>query len=534
MKINISLILVSACFSVLLGAPLGIDTGGSLEGRIGLVTDTTRDGSNLVHMERLSWSLNSDHDRFDYGLDLGAVLRQSSEFESVTLTPEYNFKAQLNPVARLQFGLFSYSQLRNPMQILQDTLQYMEQVHGFQVKSPLPGNGSFSISTGLRKRDIETSSLDQQFMRLQLERAMLGMKFRLSGEQNAFSGGALAESEAIQNDRTHLTLQWYGSPVKNLNWMAVNSHFQSAGHTYWRVYQRANYQLGEKAAIWAHLNQGMLANRDTDLLRRSYGLTYRRTLGQYSSFDILSEGNRVTPEEGDPVQHWRAYRAGLNWHKHEQNRLGVILQSGFKESYLDGKGLDLIAETEVELNLRSSSRMRMKLIDEIESELFFRLDESEFLYDLNHHLRWSLSMLPAQRFQYGTDIGLINHFGVDLDFSEDTLRNAITNNIYLKLVEPRMRASVNHFTILDIGEESDLRLHLNTRFTYRLKPGVSLNLLSMYRYASDVYPEYLWLTGFLKVDMRMFEWALDIEAQGLPQDVFKQDMRIWMRFMRQI
>jgi hypothetical protein len=128
----------------------------------------------------------------------------------------------------------------------------------------------------------------------------------------------------------------------------------------------------------------------------------------------------------------------------------------------------------------------------------------------------------------------LNHFGTDLDFSEDTLRNAITHNVQLKYVKRKLRASLDHLTVSDLGEESDLRLHLNTRFTYHMSPGSSLNLISMYRYKSEIYPDYLWLNSFIKVNMHYFNWALEVQAQGEPDTIFDDKFSVWMRFVRQL
>jgi len=104
----------------------------------------------------------------------------------------------------------------------------------------------------------------------------------------------------------------------------------------------------------------------------------------------------------------------------------------------------------------------------------------------------------------------------------------------LKYVKRKLRASLDHLTVSDLGEESDLRLHLNTRFTYHMSPGSSLNLISMYRYKSEIYPDYLWLNSFIKVNMHYFNWALEVQAQGEPDTIFDDKFSVWMRFVRQL
>ena len=59
-------------------------------------------------------------------------------------------------------------------------------------------------------------------------------------------------------------------------------------------------------------------------------------------------------------------------------------------------------------------------------------------------------------------------------------------------------------------------------------------MVSMYRYESEMYPDYLWLNTFLKVNMHYFSWALEVQAQGKPDEVFEDNYSVWMRFMRQL
>ncbi len=524
----------------LMAAPLGLQSDVLLEGRVGIVAAGPDEGSDLVHMERLHWNLANQHSwmNLNYRFSLGGMLRQSTAFNDPQLVPEFRVNARMNPMAGIEVGLFSYSQLRNPMQILQDSLKYQEQVHGFQLRTPISQSGTLMISTGVRIRDLENRSLDHPFIKFQLEQRMLGMNFRLSGDQNSYTWQRAGENAVSSTERTYMTLQWYGSPLQGVQWTSVNSYFGAGGDQYWRVYQRLHSPAGRRGVVWAQYSQDLAAYRNTDLLRRSYDLTYRHRLNENWGADVASVGNRVTPIDEDPVVHWRAYRAGLNWHYGNASHLAGLVQAGFKESYRFGKGIDTQLEAHEIIDIIQNRVLNFQLQDHLEGEFFIRLDaEGDPLYDLDHQLQLAMTFFPGQTQQIRNNIRLMNHFGADLDFSEDTLRNAVTHDLQYKLIKSRLRVSVNHLTLLDLGDELDTRLHLNTRFSYRVKQGVSLNLLSMYRYSSDLpelYPDYLWLTGFLKVDMRAFEWALDIEAQGRPEDVFQQDLRIWMRFMRQI
>ena len=512
-----------------------IQSMGRIEGRVGLVSGNTNpDENNLIHMERINWGISQQFNalNFKYSISGGGLIRGSSQFDKSQIVPEFQAKAHLQPFGRSKLELFSYSQLRNPMQIAQDTLQHHEQVSGLQFSSRLSENGRFLVALGIRNSKRDSNQVDHQFMKVQLEQKLLGLQFRIQGEKDLFSNDVTSGD----NDRSNMSIQWYGSPVKGLNWTAINATHTYGGTAYWRIYHRVNYQLSNRSTVWSHVNNQQVSYRGSYLNTQSFDVDYRWKMGEAFALQLLGEGSKVKPISGDPLFHWRAYMAGLHWRLgHQASALGV-LQAGYKQSYRFGSGFDVRYEFEERLPLMQSRALRIGISDHSEGELFIRADgvSEDPRYDIDHKLDLTMDVWPGQKIQIGNTFGLLNHLGTDLDFSEDTLRNALTHNIQLKYIKRQLRASIDHLTISDIGESSDLRLHLNTRFTYRMSPGSSLNLISMYRYQSDIYPDYLWLNSFVKVNMRYFNWALEVQAQGQPDTIFDEKFSVWMRFMRQL
>jgi len=428
--------------------------------------------------------------------------------------------------------MFSYSQLRNPMQIAQDSLQHKEQVSGLQFRSSLPNNGRLLVAYGFRNSKRDTNTIDHQFAKLHLEQKLMGLQFRFSGEKDLINDDVTSGDD----DRSNMSIRWYGSPLKGLNWTAINSVYNYGGDAYWRIYQRVNYQLSKRSTVWAHINNQQISYRGTYLNTQAYDIDYRWKKSEALAFQLLSEGSKVKPLAGDPEYHWRAFLTGMHWRLGNQRSALGVLQFGYKESYRFGSGLDMRFELEERLPLLQGRKLRVGLSDHAEGEIFIGLDgiSEDPRYDIDHRLALTVDLWPGQKVQVANTFRLLNHFGTDLDFSEDTLRNAVSHNIQFKYVKRKLRASLDHFTVSDFGEINDLRLHLNTRFTYHMSPGSSLNLISMYRYQSDVYPDYLWLNSFIKVNMHYFNWALEVQAQGEPDTVFDDNFSLWMRFVRQL
>ncbi len=533
MKISDSLVMLSLMVGTTLA--LDIETSGRIESRVGLLNPSgSGDSNNLIHMERINWGLQQEFDflAFNYSLSGGGLMRGSSQLDNSQISPEYQAKAQIVPFGQLVLELFSYSQMRNPMQIAQDTLQNQEQLSGIQLSSHFGNSGRIVAAYGSRNFTRNDSKVSHQFMKLQLEQKVVGLQFRLLGEKDLYTNDLISGDD----DRSNLSIQWYGSPIRGLNWTAINSVHNVGGEAYWRIYQRLNYQLSTRSTLWAHVNNQQVAYQGSYLNTQGYDVDYRMKMGELFAVQLLSEGSKVKPLSGNPVFHWRSYLAGLHWRVGENATALGVLQFGFKESYRFGSGMDFRYELEERIPLLHNRLLRVGLSDHSAGELFVRTDadNSDPRYDIDHQLELTADLWPGQKVQVANSFRLLNHFGTDLDFSEDTLRNALTHNIQLKYIQRKFRASFDHLTIKDIGDESDLRLHFNTRFSYHLKPGTSLNLISLYRYNSEVFPDYVWLNSFVKVSMQNFDWALEVQTQGSPDKIFDDNFSVWMRFMRQL
>jgi len=514
----------------LLLAQGGWRTYGSLEGHLGVISDTLHDGG-FNHAERLVYGITNQgsDSRLQTCIALGGLLRQSTRFEVTEFAPEYRLQSAYRLAGRTEIGIFSYNQLRDPLGLAIDTLTQQEQVLGLRLATGFGDRGRLQVSLGQRlyRGDREFS---QQFIGLRLNRRILGMNVGLSGEHALYD-----EVQTDLEDRSRFHLQWTGKPLPGLTWTAFNTYQTRNDLSYWRIYQRASYRLGERSKVWAHLNQGMQDYRGSTLLRRTYDLNYRRSLGKAFLLDVLTEGERVTPDSGDIAFHWRSTLLGLGWHLGPQDQIHGAIHAGYKESYQFGKGLDLRLDTEEIFSLINRGSLGLTLKDQLSGEFFQRLDDDgDFLMDLDHRLQLLLELKPTMRATVGNRLTLINHLGSDLAFSTDTLRNAVTHDLYFQRHLRRTRWSINHFTILDLGEESDTRLHLNARVNRMLGHFASFNLQTMYRYSSDRYPEYIWLNGGLKFHNPAFDWALELQTAGPPDEAFEHGLQVWMRFMRQL
>ena len=510
-----------------------LETTGRIEGRVGLVPSSFDDSQNMLHMERVNIGLQQSFNflSLNYQLTGGGILQGSADLDRTQFLPEYQVRAQMVPLGRMKLELFSYSQLRNPMQIARDTLTHQEQVSGLQIESPMGETGRIVAAFGTRSATRNESEIKNQFYKLQLEKQLLGLKFRVRGEKDLYTSGVTERDE----DHSNLTLQWHGSPLKKLSWTGMNSLYSFGGQEHWQIYQRLNYKLSEKSTLWTHLSNQQVAYNGTYINTRAYDVDFRRKLGQHFIAQVITEGKQVNPLEGDPVYHWRSYSGGLHWRFGTENTALGLVQGGFKESYRFGSGVDIRYELEERFPVFHTRLMKLGISDYSEGEFFIRLDEEDDArYDIDHELRVNLDFLPGQKVQVGNTFKLMNHFGTDLDFSSDTLRNAFTHNIQLKYIQRKFRVSLDHLTISEMGESSDLRLHLNTRATYQLARGRSLNLLSMYRYKSDYFEKYLWLNTFVKINMKYFTWAVELQAQGKPDRVFDENLSVWLRFVRHL
>ncbi len=530
------LILLSFVLTALVvAAPIG--QTGLLEGRLSYNLDTlSESGSSLVHQERIAWGIQGHHAllNLNYKLTLGGVMQGNTAFSKTQLTPEYGIKTSLQPTRSIDLSLFSYSRLRNPMQMYSDSLEYKEFVHGVKLGAHFSGGTRLSVATGIRSQQInhrDSIQTSQQFVQLHLDRRLGGMQFRLTGEADVWSRDTL---EQQHNSMT--SLQWYGSPFQKLRWTASNSFYLTDDYNYWRLSHRLNYHLSQRQKVWLNFNQGDFAYGSQTLLRRNYDLRYRFQWKPVIGLDLVFKGNQVSIPDSTDIFHWRSYGISTHWNAGKKGFFRGNLDAGFKESFRYGKGVDVLFRASESKQLLNARLLSLQIRDDLSAEFFQRIDETgDPRYDIRHQFRLTTAFLPGSRYQLGNHIKVHSNFGSDLDFSPDTLRNALIDELYFKTFSQKNQLSIFYRTVLDIRDpESDLQFYLNTRFFRRVSKSLSYNFMSMYRFQSDVYADYLWLSAVLKFQTNLFSYAIELQSGGPPSTALEQDSRILLRFARRI
>lgn len=512
-----------------------IEQTGFIEGSAGYEFDSTStESGSFIHQERISWGISGDHKKFDYSLNLGGVLRGNSGNSYTSLSPEYGVRTNIRPSSKIGVAMFSYLRLRNPMQIRSDSLAYREYVHGVKLRALVSRNTSFSVSTGMKFKQIshrDSSEIGQQFVSFNLDQKLAGMQFRVNAETDAWSS-----DERGDHNTTMGSLHWYGSPLKRLNWTATNTYYQANDYDFWRMSHRMRYDLSERQKIWATFQRGDFAYNSQVLLRQNFDIRYRFFLNRALGFDLMTKGNRVGVADSLDIYHWRMYGASTHWQVRGKGFARGNLDIGFKESYRFGKGLDVLLNSAEKLPLISKKRFDLYVQDDLSTEFFMRFDEDDDpRYDIRHKVRMTAEFTTKRSLRYGTNIRLHNHFGSDLDFSADTLRNAIIDELFMKSYGQRTQLALYFRTIYALVDpDNDLHFNVNTRIYHQFTPNLNFSLLNTYRFGSDIYDDYLWLNASLKYQTRMASYALILRNFGAPDELGKQGTSVWLRFVRQI
>ncbi|NQV14168.1 hypothetical protein HQ531_01825 [bacterium] len=532
-RLLLSLILLPVLIQAL---PFG--QTGFLESSITYNLDTlSASGSSLIHQERVAWGVQGSNNSFwnlNYRIMLGGALRGNSSFPINQFTPEYGLHTKLQPSPKIDLALFSYSRLRNPMQVFSDSLEYQEFVHGLKLGAQFSPNSRFSMATGIRSQQIshrDSFTSNQQFVQLQLDKRLAGMQFRVAGE-----GDIWARDTSDNRHLSTASIRWSGSPLKALNWTAVNAFYVADDYNFWRIAHRINYDISRRQSLWMVYSLGDFAYGSQNLIRQNHDLRYRFQWKPVLGLEVVFKGNKITIPDSLDIFHWRSYGLSANWSGGRKNFFRGNLDAGFKESYRYGKGMDILLYAAESRQLINSGLIALQVRDDLNAEFFQRFDETADLrYDIQHKVRLTTTLLPENRHQLGNHLKLHSHFGSDLDFSADTLRNAIIDEVYYKTFRQTSQFTIYYRTVLDIQDpESDLQFSLNTRFYKRISQSVSTNFMTMYRFKSDKYADYLWLSGVLKFQTELFNCALELQSAGHPDMAFKQDSRIWLRLLRQI
>lgn len=527
------LVLLGGLFGLSGLSAQGLQPAGMLEGRMGYIRDTTQsNGGYFVHMERLQWGgsgLLSRSMDWRWKLTGGGIIQGASRYQGTQITPEYHLQSQLNPWKPISLSLFSYYQVTDPVRYMVDSLSRTEWVNGIRLDTQLPAQARLGIGLGYRTQHQDSVETARQFIQAQLEKRLLGLNFRLTAERDDWQRQHRADNPDF---RQRASFNWHGRPFKGFHWTGSNSFFQQGETQYWRAFQEANYQKN-RHELRGFYSYGDFEYGDRPLLIQKYNGAYRFQLTPALELETIFRGNKVQEADTVTLFHWRAYQLGLNWQVGRANFARGLVRTGYKESFNYGLGLATEFLTEEGFDLYRSSKFAWNVKDIFQGEIFNAFDPvtEEFLYDMEHQLQTTFLVNPRQRFQYGDRLQIKNHFGVDLQFAEDTLRNAITNEVFVKLLQQRLQISVSYFDILHLTLE-DVEQRVNTRATMPLNRFTSLNLLGLYRFNSDIYPDYLWLSAFLKFNFVKFDYVLDFQFRGLPEDFGEQNTLVWMRLMR--
>ncbi|MCF7808092.1 MAG: hypothetical protein K9M49_08135 [Candidatus Marinimicrobia bacterium] len=533
MGVKLHIVLVLMLAACLLATP--VEQTGFIEGSAGYEFDTlSTESGRFIHQERISWGIRGDHQKFDYTLNLGGVLRGNSGSNYTSVSPEYGVRTNIRPSSKLGLAMFSYLRLRNPMQIRTDSLAYREYVHGVKLRALVSKNTTFSVSTGMKFKQIsqrDTSEIGQQFVSFHLDQKMAGMQFRVTGETDAWSSDARGDQNT-----TMASVHWYGRPSKRLNWTASNTYFQANGYDFWRMSHRMRYDLSERRKIWATYQRGDVAYNSQVLLRQNFDVRYRFYLNQALGFDLLSKGNRVGVVDSLDSYHWRMYGASTHWQVSDKGFVRGNLDVGYKESYRYGKGLDVLLNSAEMMPLISGKRFDLYVQDDLSSEFFQRFDEEDdSRYDIRHKLRLTAEYSTRRSLRLGNNIRVHNHFGSDLDFSTDTLRNALIEEVFVKSYGQRTQLALFFGTIYALEEpENDLHFNVNSRIYHQLTPNLNFSFFNTYRFGSDIYEDYLWLNASFKYQTTLASYALMVRNYGALDSIGKQGTSVWLRFVRQI
>lgn len=532
---KMGLSLAVCLFSVIGLNGQNLQSAGVFEGRMGYVTDTSQaSGGYFVHLERLQLGgsgVLSESMNWNWKLTGGGIYQGESRYSSSQFTPEYHFQSQLQPFKPISLSFFSYYQVTDPVRYMVDSLVRTEWVNGVRFDAQLPAQTRLGIGLGYRTQQQQRDSVEtaRQFIQAQLEKRLFGLNFRLTAERDDWQRQRRAENPDF---RQRAAISWHGRPFKGFSWTGSNSFFQQGETQYWWAFQEASYQKN-RHEYRGNYSYGNYQHGSRPLLNQKYSASYRYQLKPAIEVETIFRGNKVTEADTITLFHWRAYQVGMNWQAGRDNFARGLIRTGYKESFNYGAGVATEFLAEEGFDIVRTPNLAWNVKDIFQGELFNVSDPvtKDFLYDVEHQVQTTLLVHPRKQFQYGDRLQVKNHVGVDLQFAEDTLRNAVTNEVFIKLLRQRLQVSVSYFDIWHLTAQ-DLEQRINTRATMPLNRFTTLNLLGLYRYNSDLYPDYLWLSTFLKFNFVKFDYVLDFQFRGTPEDFGQQNTLIWMRFMR--
>jgi|FLOH01.1.fsa_nt_gi hypothetical protein len=503
---------------------------GNFQGRVGMdLSDTSSVKNALTHVEQLQLSWRGNSALWGaYRLQLGGVMHGNGAQETFNIFPEYNIATRYKFWKNVNIDVYSDWHVLNPLTIKPDELVGRQRISGFKVNTTLPWNIHVSLGLGYRT----TTGEYQKYAGLANDIALSKHFAKNTLRFWMHNISDIVDSNVVMPSRWGLDGR---GEIYGVKWSSRHGNYTYSGKHFVQSSHFLEKDLTPKIKSRGEINLYDFEQKSVFFHRLSMNWTNRMTVSKNITAITLLARDRVTEQDSLDRIHWRKYAIGLAWNIGKVNQFNGEFIMGYKQSASYGHGLDITYNEDAKWNIMQSKSMKMSLKDVFFAELFSRMDipNQSMMYDMDHHLEFVTEFRPQQKFSIQNRIFVQNHFGSDLNFSYDTLRNHVTDQLAFKMTGQSLQSFSSFSTIMDM-DSSDVSFRVDSRLYLKTSSTTSLRFWGGYRFGSSIYDDLGQASALFRFSYPRWTWAAEWLYFGYPALDQPKESQLWFRFTRRL
>lgn len=501
---------------------------------------------------------------------VGGTLAQNTLYDQRVYTPELQGDLDWQPNRRLQLGVFGRYGWRRPNAFLVDSLRLRDLILGARLGYRPLEHTELTVSAGNRRVLNERSESDHRFLRAELEQRIPAWnQFLIRGwGETSWYGLADSLDFDLQRSLAGLTLAGEvpgGAAVHSNSALVVREGIR-------RVLgqNRVRWQLGAHR-LSANAGADYTKQDERSIYRRAASLSWRWMPTEVLGSELRLSSDRARVDEVDrahrrdylalAVFDWRplAARAARlaeegvtsDWSRPWRHALWLKrdlsvrgnLGGGWSETREYGSGITGQGELELLLPVEPLPWLGATFRELARGEVF-RMQDRELVapqaQDLQREadnlLGLGTTLFPHEALQVGHSVEWRRHSGTQLVFSDDTLRNTIHNELWVKWRRNKIQLRLAGGTVQHLVQEDPVDWERRVSAQLRWQPVrlATLNLRGVWRPRVDPLPERMWVRAFVEFEMNKLQVTTDLRFVGDPDQFGDTDTQAWIHVLRRL
>lgn len=507
----------------------------------------------------------------DWLLRTGATMAQNSLYEQRIYTPEFQADLGWTPLGGVELGLFARHGWRRPNAFLIDSLRLRDLIVGGRLAlRPLPTTELGVVAGNRRVLNGEAIS-DHRFMRAEVEHRVPAWHQFVARAWGESSWYGLADSLDFDLQRSLAGLSMAGELPGGVDVHSNSALVQRKGVRRVLGQNRLRTTLWGKHRLSINAGADFTELEERDVLRRHADASWRWMPLEEVGAELRASTERVRITDEDLVhrrdvlalavfqvkplarvaaaveaaghhQSWSRFMDRSLWLKRNLSLRGD-LGGGWAETREYGRGLvgratvEMIAPVEPLPWLGFSMRALQR------AELF-RMQDRETVApwadpsqkELDQLTSFNSTLNPHGTLQGGHRLEWRRHVGSHLVYSDDTLRNTLKNEVWVKARGHRLQAQLSAMALqhLVAADPVDLEHRLSMHLRWQPLRLASLNVRGTWRPGRDQLSERMWLRSFVEFELNKLTLTTDLRFVGDPDHFGRKDTEAWIHVLRRL